>query len=276
MNCLIMIISSDNYINEQDRIAQQVTWVNRNTNFRILWLRGNTKEFSFEKNILRVPCIESNSNILKKTILGFQWALNNIEFDFLIRVNVSTYLNLDKLYNYLLKLPSNQNVAYGYPEITNRDITYGKSIEFLSGACLIFTRQAVISLINSEYKSFMKYPDDVAISMLLRQMNCKLSYISRNNLSVTFLFIPNFYIRAKSSEISTLTAKRMLYIHEYYSTSGWLNKMLAYLNGVFVEINHISKQPIDFKTYIYRCLVVLKQNLKIKFKNLSNQSHFFR
>ncbi len=48
-----------------------------------------------------------------KSILAFQYILKNYKFDYVIRTNISTFWNLNKLNRVLTKLPNKKCVA-GY------------------------------------------------------------------------------------------------------------------------------------------------------------------
>jgi hypothetical protein len=98
-NVLFLIIASNNPENVRDLQAQLSTWLGEiPSNYQFLIIRGSElSRFNYSLNTLYVPARELYENILLKTSLGICWAIENMDFDLLIRTNVSTYFAIDQL-----------------------------------------------------------------------------------------------------------------------------------------------------------------------------------
>jgi hypothetical protein len=82
------------------------TWANNtNKNCEVWYYYGDNPEFKVENNIIRCPIPEGFANIGKKTICAFEYLLN-MEFDFILRANSSSYVNIDKLVEYIQNIPT--------------------------------------------------------------------------------------------------------------------------------------------------------------------------
>lgn len=100
-------------------------------------------------------------HILTKTLMAFEIALKYLpHFDYLIRPNASTYVRLDKLYQFLLDKPRQKYYA-GHKQ-TIEGITYA------SGTYMIYSRDIVQELVNNFEKIFEReWSDDWTIGKYL-------------------------------------------------------------------------------------------------------------
>lgn len=109
--------------------------------------------------------------ILDKTIKSIQHiVLSNVEFDYILRTNLSTFVVLDKLYNYLLNNP----IDYGGPlGIISNFTQYKKYLDeidetnrfFPSGTGILMSKIAVNKLLENipDYT----FIDDLSIGLVL-------------------------------------------------------------------------------------------------------------
>jgi hypothetical protein len=109
--------------------------------------------------VIRVDLPELWSNITLKTLAAMKFALENYEFDFLLRANSTCYLDLHSLEDYLSKKP--QNTFYAGP------IANGK--EFVSGWGILLSRESVEVLVTSYSRADQLYFDDEAIGRVLER-----------------------------------------------------------------------------------------------------------
>ena len=68
-------------------------------------------------------------NMGRKTLLAFEWLLDNKEFDYVVRPTPSSYVNYKNLNEYILKNYANKNIVYG-GTIQKTNDKYGNEIEF--------------------------------------------------------------------------------------------------------------------------------------------------
>lgn len=111
--------------------------------------------------VIRVDLPELWSNITLKTLAAMRFALDNFEFDFLLRANSTCYLDLSSLKHYLNK--NAESTLYAGP------IAKGK--EFVSGWGILLSRESVEVLVNSCTRADHRYFDDEAVGKVLKRMN---------------------------------------------------------------------------------------------------------
>ena len=164
MKILILIIASRN---NPEYIAMIEIWrkyMNCNSNITSYFMFCDE---TLETNI----CIRENENeiivkgeedyipgILVKTVKTIEYCLQNMEFDYVYRTNLSSFLLLDKLYEFIYK---------------NTTIHYGGFIGdhwgtlFASGSGFFLSRDACQHLVSYQDSLQLNDPDDVAIGRLL-------------------------------------------------------------------------------------------------------------
>ena len=109
---ILVIASPKPYYNNCKIIMDK--FMNSNPNFKTFFIYGNVdkKKIIPSKNDLFFDCPESlRPGILMKTILAFQYILKNYNFNYVIRTNISTFWNLNKLNRVLTKLPNKKCIA---------------------------------------------------------------------------------------------------------------------------------------------------------------------
>ena len=102
---IILLLTRKN--NPEFEMAENVirkTWAN-NPNCEIWYYYGDNPEFKVEGNVIKCEYPEGFANIGKKTICAFEYLLTT-EFDFILRANSSSYVNVDKLVEYVQNIPT--------------------------------------------------------------------------------------------------------------------------------------------------------------------------
>ena len=97
---LSMSCNQERYINEENAIRQ--TWgkdiiEGKYDNIELLFYRGGASEIHLENDVLYCPTGDEVYNTYKKSIECFKWLVENKEFDYIIRTNTSTYINVDAI-----------------------------------------------------------------------------------------------------------------------------------------------------------------------------------
>lgn len=165
MKILICVLSSD--IKPWGDLIEGIknTWGSvKYENINIIYYFGNNSNNTDKplliKDNLYLPYEETFDNIGRKTIATFEFALNNYEFDYIIRPNASTYVDLDILYKYLVDKPRTNfvgGVLGDAPGISR----------FISGSCYVLSRDVVSMIIDNKEKWDHRYLDDVAMGKLI-------------------------------------------------------------------------------------------------------------
>ena len=118
-------------------------------------------EWKVVENDIFVQTKESRTNLLKKTIKGMEFALQQ-GFDFLFRPNCGSYIHTSLLHNFLKDKP---RVKY-YSGIFG---THGDT-KYCSGSCTLFSRDVIELLVNEQenlnYNGY-EMMDDVSIGHFL-------------------------------------------------------------------------------------------------------------
>jgi len=94
---------------------------------------------------------EGRENIYYKTIDAFQWLLENEEFDYILRTNCGTYVDVEMLKNNLEKLETTKNIYGGHTGVYNNRHNVGQppEIKFASGSAFIVSKDLVEDLVKN-------------------------------------------------------------------------------------------------------------------------------
>ena len=269
LKIVFVIIASDDPINEIDLQMQRTTWIKDANRFaRVLILRGgSSSNYNLQSDTLKVPCVEAYENILLKTVLGMRWIIENVDFDLLIRTNVSTYFDVDKVNTVLQKLNLNKLEFGGFIENSNFRIAKDRSTShFVTGTGIYLTHSAVREICKIESHEFLGVPEDLAISEYLLGHGAVMRSFPRVNLHSTHLFFPGFQTRLKSSEISNLASRRFHLLYKFKSASGIFGKWVAYMRVQKLEINSAHYDSFHLKFYLMRNAYLFRLNMTRLFR----------
>jgi hypothetical protein len=266
MKVIFLVIASEDPVHQSDLFTQRDTWVRTiPPECKVIWLRGHEKNsFDFDDSTLTVPCLELYGNILEKTILGVRYILETFEFDVLVRTNVSTYFNVEKTLAELRKRSYLHPFFGGYIDKTKGEY-FGKlgKNDYISGTGIFLSRGAAEKLADLNFTQFRGVPDDVAISHYLELSGIQKVRMKRNNLGSTHIFIPTYYIRAKSSAVSTLASTRMRLIDQYFNQTSIRGRIDSYLQLVKLEVQAFLDHPEPKFRYLQRNRLVFRNFLVI-------------
>jgi hypothetical protein len=261
MKLIFLVIASEDSVHELDLVTQQQTWAaSLPQGAKVLWLRGQEgKNFDFDGKTLYVPCLELYGNILEKTILGVKYLFENVDFDILVRTNVSTYFNVEKTLLELKKKRYKGDFFGGYIDKSNGGYFGVKgSQDYISGTGIFLSRSVAGKLASLDFLPYKAVPDDLAISHFLELLGIRKVRMSRNNLGSTHIFIPSYFIRAKSSAVSSLASDRMLLIDEYFKQGTFLAKLKSYIRILLFEIQAFQAHPEQKWRYVQRNRIVFQ------------------
>jgi len=124
-------------------------------------LFGNSSTFRVTEDEIHMPVHESLiPGILHKTIWSMKWALENLEFDYMLRTNLSTFWMLDRLENLLNTLPK-ENVCWSHRDAVGH--FYPDDPGYLTGCGMLYSRDILEKL--SDIKNWnYHWPDDTEFS----------------------------------------------------------------------------------------------------------------
>jgi hypothetical protein len=130
---------------------------------------------------------ELHSTIGARTLSAFEFALKDSDWEYLWRANVSNYVYAPRLFSIIEFLPR-VNLAAGV-------INHFGDIPYLSGAGYLLSRDVVEAVVQRARFWNNAYLDDVALGLILLELNVNLIAIER--LSISHVSQLNRYSRAE-------------------------------------------------------------------------------
>jgi len=132
-------------------------------------------DYHLDGNMLHIKGKESLvPGVLQKTLKAFEYVhKNNMQFDYLVRSNVSTIINFENLIQELHKTPIK---FYGGGKVMDLQWTGGGITDetwfgthFVCGTSIILTPEAVSFILESQHLIKKDIVDDLAIAILIRE-----------------------------------------------------------------------------------------------------------
>lgn len=185
----------------------------------------NSTQLNGNELVLPTECID----YVKKTAESYKFISENFDFDYLFRTNVSTYIRVDKLLEYLKDKPK-------YNFYAGREAILGNLL-YASGASSLYSKD-IIDFFASKSNELNGHPDDVAYGKLLKKYRYEMEIIKSINdfQDVNFYYIKDkidhdaFLFRCKTNrnkgvkilnhdvmDIRKYDIKKMKYLHEYFN-----------------------------------------------------------
>jgi hypothetical protein len=166
-NILILLLSSHKYPSPRNEDAQNFTWIKdaQKCGIEVIQFIGGYEKRDYVKPYLRLTSGDSIEDVGYKTIETFDWALQNKKFDYIFRVNSSSYVNINKLIHFI------ENVQEG-------SLYAGKIIElsmlnlrFISGSGIILDKDSVRNIVENKKLWNHSFIDDVAMGDICTNLN---------------------------------------------------------------------------------------------------------
>jgi hypothetical protein len=142
--------------------------------FRQVFMRFPLDQSLINGNIYQRE-VELHSTIGVRTLSAFEFILNDKNWDFLWRANVSSYVYAPRLLSTIENLPK-RNLAAGV-------IGQFGEISFLSGAGYLLSRDVVQRVVENAQFWNNLFLDDVALGILLFNLDIKLQPLERLTIS---------------------------------------------------------------------------------------------
>lgn len=154
MKILILLMSSNYWFFKEEEQVVKDTWLKPVVEGKYpeidyyFYTTGKTDYIDKDNHTIYVSCYDSWYTTFYKTKRAFTIAKENLEYDYIVRVNLSTYVNI-KMLLAVIKFylePNNDKHIWGM-ELYN-----DKNIFYLIGKFLIFKKESVDVIINSDTK----------------------------------------------------------------------------------------------------------------------------
>lgn len=237
---------------------------------------GGASENKIENDTIFCTSGDGIYETYQKTIEAFNTIINE-EFDYLIRVNISTYINLfviDKILNSL-----NSDNIY-----CNRAPSYVDSEKFVNkffprGDAYIINKKRLVDILNvaKEYNAFEDYDfkekcDDALLGVLLLKTYGK--QILDNIITFNYTFIPNTFITHEGFYKSMITPFSRLKTCPPNTTSGYswndneyrlydIEKMFILNDFIYNHSDFYNTNYEKYKQYLYADENVPDNQIKI-------------
>lgn len=211
--CLILVVSSQHYPYKEMWLNQKRTWdsVEEDAVETVFYFGSPIKENTDKE--LYLPINEAYNTMPRKTLMAFEWALKNKQFDYLCRVNSSTFVNKRELIGYVQSLPS-ENVFAGLVV----EVPPGQE-SWCWGPQITLSRDVVEKMVANKQHLDETLMEDVSVSHLFNRLN-----------------IP--YTSGKMASIDKME-------------DGW--RLISYRDGDSYVFNSFSEIKKEQGHFYYRC-----------------------
>ena len=260
LKLLFLVLAGGGPEHLRDEAAQRDTWAAGDSNrHSVIWLRaGEGNQFNHESRTLYVRSNEGE--LLKKTVLAVDWALENMEFDAIVRTNVSSFFEIDTLIDKLHMKCFNSKSFGGHLHYKKRPRTDSTGNFFISGTGIFLGNNAARFLSKIPLNKYESIPDDIAITDYLKSFpELNIISIPRLSLSNHHFFFASCFIRCKSSWNDSLASKRMSLINSYFNAGGRLEKTLLALRIYYFELKSCRFSFFAPLRYLNRIRVEIKE-----------------
>lgn len=264
---IILLLSSHKYPSPRNEKIQQKTWINDAKKFDIEVINfiGGFPETAYEKPYLRLTSKDSIEDVGYKTLESFEWCLENKEFDYIFRVNSSSYVNIEELIKYINSI----NSDYVYSgKIIDLDML---NISFISGSGIIFNKLTIKKIVNNKELWDHSLIDDLAIGKLMKFLQITPSEgnffeINKNAFSYKNV-ITSYHIRCKLEDYGYprfLESYNMLYLHKIQKNI----QITTFTKKISIIIFKIIK-ILNFKFYLNK-YILRNRHLRNRLRHYKN------
>ena len=241
MKLLILFIYSDNEIYRQ-MVEVQRSYVNKfaNVTSYFIEMRENQeKNIEIVNDFIYVKGEERVFNILHKTIESLEYMLQSaIYYDFIIRTNVSTILNIPRLLRQLGLYPKSNIYTSGMVNTLCRlDPNFGIKdnsligTKFASGTSIILSNDVAHNIIKNKTKLRYDIIDDVSIAIYIKT------------------YLPEIYKNINIYKLITDSTKRLLEPKDVNLNAFFFRNRIN---------NNIEKRSEDITNMIIVCSVYFR------------------
>lgn len=172
-----LVISSNTYPALRNSVVQKKLFLeNHFDNDLTFWYKAGSKyelkskQFKLDRNDLLIDTDDGTLNMGMKTLLAFEWLEANRDYDFLVRPTPSSYINYQNLHAYIINNLSQEKYVYA-GKVQSTNDKKGNPINFVSGSTVILNKASIQEILRSKTKWDHSYWDDVALSLLMSELN---------------------------------------------------------------------------------------------------------
>jgi len=244
MKVCILIIYSDN--EDYKKMLQiQKEYLDKFNNEIIFYFcqmnSEQTNDLEVADNFLYVKGKECLLNILKKTVVSMKYIIQNHDIDFLIRTNISTLVNINKLKEILEHLPKTEfygsSIYLNLQWMSHEHGIFDNSLfgtVYAQGTNIILSKDIVYDICRNCDKLRYDLIDDLAIGVYI---NTSKPYILESSMKISSEFLKR--IDTQFSDISDLSDNYIFYRNRHlrYQDNETRNKdieNMTYFTSIFL------------------------------------------
>lgn len=193
--CILIIYSPDPYYEDMLEIQRNYLLKFDNITYYFIQMKPDLSlDFEVNDDIIYVKGEESMMNILHKTVVSMKYILKNHSFDFMLRTNISTLVNIKELSSFLEMVPQKGYYGSGnFQQLWWEAMSDGPFDEsllgtwFSQGTSILFSPDLVQDICENSDKLRYSVIDDVAIGSYIKTYHPEI-------LNVSFKYIPLFIL----------------------------------------------------------------------------------
>lgn len=164
---LILLLSSKKYPSPRNEKVQSQTWIKDANKYgiEVIQFVGGYENTIYEKPFLKLTSGDGIKDVGYKTIETFEWSLKNRNFDYIFRVNSSSYVDIKKLIQFVNSIKTDTLYA--------GNVLYLKMLDlnFVSGSAIILDKYSVKKIVSNKAIWDHNIIDDVALGKLCKAIN---------------------------------------------------------------------------------------------------------
>ena len=168
---LVFILGSSNSeYRELHNTIKQTWYTRKHKDVEILFYTDNEKQINksnypiLSDEELILPCNDGMHNIGVKTIMAFEWALQMYNFNYIFRCNMGSFVDTNKLINFVSTKPSTKF----YCGIIG---TFCNLIKFASGSGYFLSKDLVELIVKNKTMWEHNLIDDVALGLFMKNFD---------------------------------------------------------------------------------------------------------
>ena len=288
-----MVITSNTYPAARNTKAQKKIYRNLNSSRSFaVWYKGMENQAdNYSKLVndnLFLNCSDDTRRMGEKTLLAFEWALKNVDFEYLIRPTPSSYVNLDYIHKLIdSNFFDTTNVYAG--TVQTLSTKEGNNLNFVSGSTLILNKSSIQKICDNKALWNHDLWDDVALAKLMEELNINYTNIKRfdikGNIFKQEVDLNNYQYRCRADSHYNyprfIEAYLLRLTHEIINNKK-LSFVKKYFYYYFFELCKIFYvRELSWKIYsmfkvIFKTIVpnsIYKKTKSLMFKKITNFKH---
>jgi hypothetical protein len=176
---ILFIYSESNIYNKMMNLQKKYIHNFNEVDSYFIQMRENQlSEIEIENDIIFVKGKETYINTFYKTIKSIEYLFKKEEYDFLIRTNISTIINIPKLINYLTYLNPKEHIYTGGSFFNNLQWIDNKSgitdktfwgTKFMGGSSITFSAETIKHILTNTNNLRYDIVDDVSFGIYINK-----------------------------------------------------------------------------------------------------------